>query len=52
VPGEHAREADEEGMRVEEIDLQEAVEMSGRGEIEDSKTIIAILLASQHFKKS
>ena len=50
VPGEHAREADEEGMRVEEIDLQEAVAMSKRGEIEDSKTLIALLLASQRYE--
>jgi ADP-ribose pyrophosphatase len=46
-PGEHAREADEEGMSVVEIDLDEAYQMVKQGEIEDSKTIIAILMAMQ-----
>jgi ADP-ribose pyrophosphatase len=44
-PGEHAREVDEEGMSVIEVDLDEAYQMVKRGEIEDSKTIIAILMA-------
>jgi ADP-ribose pyrophosphatase len=44
-PGEHAREMDEEGMSVVEVDLDEAYHMVKQGEIEDSKTIIAILMA-------
>jgi hypothetical protein len=36
---------DEEGTSVVEIDLDEAYRMVKRGEIEDSKTIVAILMA-------
>jgi ADP-ribose pyrophosphatase len=42
-PGVHQREYDEEGMDVEEIDVENALKMVLDGEIEDAKTIIAIL---------
>ncbi len=46
-PGEPEQEPGEEGMRVEVIPLTRAIEMASRGEVEDAKTLIAILMAAQ-----
>jgi ADP-ribose pyrophosphatase len=51
-PGQHDREADEEGMKVEEIDIEKAFELAMNGEIEDSKTLTAILIAAQRLGKT
>lgn len=42
----------DEFVEVVFLPLAEAVAMVGRGEIEDSKTIIALLLASQRFQRN
>ncbi len=46
-PGEPEREPGEEGMQVETIPFTEALEMAANSEIEDAKTLIAILMAAQ-----
>lgn len=45
--GEPEQEPGEEGMQIVAIPLKEAIEMVARGEIEDAKTIPAILMAAQ-----
>ncbi|MCL6473223.1 MAG: NUDIX hydrolase [Firmicutes bacterium] len=45
--GEPAREPGEEGMELKLIPLRIAIEMVSRGEVQDAKTLIAILLAAQ-----
>ena len=45
------REEGEIGMSLEVVPLVEAVAMAERGEIEDSKTIIGLLLADRHRRK-
>jgi ADP-ribose pyrophosphatase len=41
---------EEEHMQVFEVDLSEAVEMILRGEIDDAKTVIGLLLAERRFR--
>ncbi|MDI6716457.1 MAG: NUDIX hydrolase, partial [Actinomycetota bacterium] len=44
--GEPARELGEEDIKVEAIQLKEALDMAASGKIEDAKTLLAILMAA------
>ncbi|MBI4536319.1 MAG: NUDIX hydrolase [Ignavibacteriae bacterium] len=49
--GGHRREEGEFTMSVHEIPLKEALTMVAKGEIQDSKTIVGLLLAERHVQK-